>query len=149
MALWGLTKGVLAAAGVSGCFGFVSFLPLRLNDCSNAFSKCVSSGLLTSLGLATIAFAIALFHAVAFGLPLFLWLREFKIGNKLISLLAGFLIGFIPILAITFDSSPAKWQEGFLVGLIPYLMLGVVGAISGLTAWIVWNRSLPLKSQNV
>jgi len=109
----------------------------------------------------TYAFAIALAHAVLLGLPLFLFLNWLGWANALSAVLAGFVIGSIPI-GILFwrlsnnDTGSSSWSgqtptmiDGVVTvnGWIEYAEIlaqfGGFGAIGGLAFWLVLKMARP------
>ena len=77
------------------------------------------------------AFMFAMFFTAAFafilGLPVALIMIRFRLVRWWSSILAGFLIGFLPSLW-------ASWPD-----YLGAMTLGGVGAIGGLTSWLVWH----------
>lgn len=85
---------------------------------------------LLSSGAIVFLFAFVFTSAATFilGLPLALVMVKFRLIRWWSSLLAGFLIGFIPALWVSWPDL----KTALMVG-------GGLGAIGGLTAWLVWH----------
>lgn len=113
----------------------------------------------------TYAFAVALAHAVGLGLPLFLLLNWKGWANGLSSVLAGFVIGSVPVGIFTWPYSGAGFSSSVsgvamivdgvptLAGWLRYLegvgLFGGLGAAGGLGFWLVvkW-AALPWHDRN-
>jgi hypothetical protein len=97
----------------------------------------VFAALTRSMTGGTLAFLIALPHALVFGLPLFLLLRAKKRVNAVSSIAAGFAAGALPISAMTalFAPSQGDWAS-YVLGA---LLFGVSGAIGGLAFFGLWK----------
>ncbi len=101
------------------------------------------------------AFAVALAHAVALGLPAFLILKRRGLTQSWVSLVGGFAVGALPyaVLALRWTSpspellaahivAPFAWPHYFaVVG-----GLGLLGMAGGVAAWGVWRRLAPAPS---
>lgn len=105
-------------------------------------------------GLAILVFVVAMAHAVVLGLPAALVLLRKGRESALTALVAGFLIGALPLGLFFALSQPADFSS---VGGVPTSVqgirtasgwigivqtaatLGVLGAIGGLSAWLCWK----------
>jgi hypothetical protein len=98
----------------------------------------VFAALTRSAAAGTIAFLIAVPHALVLGLPLFLLLRAKKRVNAVSSIAAGFAVGALPIAVVTVLFAPAQADDwaGYVLG---PLMLGGSGAIGGLAFFGLWK----------
>jgi len=114
------------------------------------------------LALAPYIFIVATGHALALGLPVFLWLRRRGKANGWTSALAGFVIGCLPMSVFGFPSrsqinysySANMWGrlrelvvEGAptLWGWVSYAeslaTFGACGAAAGLAFWLAWHHA--------
>ena len=98
------------------------------------------------------AFVVALAHAIAPGLPAFLWLRRFGETRWWISLPAGFIVGALPyaILALPWRAPPANLVAAHIIqpfswGRYAVLTggLGLLGMAGGIAAWTTWYGLRP------
>ena len=94
-----------------------------------------------------LAFALALVHATALGLPAFLLVKRRGLTHWWVSLLGGFAIGALPysVLWLTwtppspdasiFDPKFKSWLEyaAWIAG------IGLVGMAGGFAAWLTWR----------
>lgn len=81
------------------------------------------------------AFMVALAHATALGLPIYLWQRQRRKVLWQHGALSGLIIGAVPAsLLILFNMRGDWWQAAQFVG-----SAGMLGAIGGLAAWYAWE----------
>lgn len=86
---------------------------------------------------------VAFLHAILLGLPAYLLTQKLNIAKWWAGLVGGFLIGAGPwtILAwIGYGSLTMAYQHGDLK-LSP--IIGVIGMVSGFTAWLTWHLLRP------
>jgi hypothetical protein len=95
------------------------------------------------------AFAVALAHAVALGLPAFLVLKRRGLTSWWVSLLGGFTVGALPyaVLALPWTSPSPELVAAHIVPPFTWLHygamaggLGLLGLAGGIAAWLVWRR---------
>jgi hypothetical protein len=95
------------------------------------------------------AFAVALVHAVALGLPAFLILKRRRLTQWWVSLLGGFVVGALPyaVLALPWTSPQPELVAAHIVPPFTWLRygavaggLGLLGLAGGIAAWLVWRR---------
>jgi hypothetical protein len=122
-----------------------------------ALAAAIMAGLLAGqANIVFLAFIIALAHAICIGLPVALLFQRRGWLNIFAALAAGFLIGALPMgLFFAFLPQPdfasvdgvptAVDRQLTLAGWVGILqsagMLGLHGALGGLTAWLVWHGS--------
>lgn len=149
--LWGLT----AAALLPTCLQIIYFAGLEFA------SPYPNSDVL--LFIALVAFIVSLSHVVLLGFPGLLLLSKMRQLRGWSICLLGFLAGCLPVGLWAWPlksslrgASDSHWDgekmvssmvNGIptLVGWLNYvegvMLMGVLGAISGLAFWIVWNTS--------
>jgi hypothetical protein len=95
------------------------------------------------------AFAVALAHAIALGLPAFLILKRRGLTEWWISLPGGFVAGALPyaVLAPPWTSPPPDLVAAHIVPPFAWTHyaattggLGLLGTAGGIAAWLVWSR---------
>jgi len=117
----------------------------------------ILAGLTGSVGLAAIAFYIALGHAILLGLPLFLILRSRQWINAISSTVGGFIVGVIPGGVLSWPLTPGGGSVSIrgvptvvdgiptAAGWAQYLeilfYLGCFGAVAGFVFWLVLKVS--------
>lgn len=96
------------------------------------------------------AFAVALAHAVALGLPAFLVLRGRGLTQWWVGLPGGFAVGALPyaVLALPWTPPPPELVAAHIVPAFTWLRyftiaggLGLLGMAGGIAAWAVWRAS--------
>lgn len=118
----------------------------------------------SAIGIWIIAFVIALAHAVILGLPAYFILKKKNLIGWWVSILAGFVIGSLPIGIFSWPYDPksgnsfSRGEGGKLIpeivhgvptydGWISYLDLlilaGGLGAAGAFMAWLVWKKLSP------
>lgn len=94
------------------------------------------------------AFAVALVHAVALGLPAFLILKRRRLTQWWVSLAGGFAVGALPyaVLAPPWTSPSPELVAAHIVPPFTWLHygaiasgLGLLGMAGGFAAWLVWR----------
>jgi hypothetical protein len=145
--------GLLAAAATPACL-------ITLLELADQWLKLPphlrGAAFVAALNVWIIAFAIAFALAIALGLPAYWLALRYRLARWWASLLAGFAIGAIPF---AIESWPVRnagsyraWngQVDYVVNGVPtaagwlqyersVCMVGLLGAVSGLAAWLVWR----------
>lgn len=106
--------------------------------------------------VAAIAFFIALLHAIFLGVPFYFLVKKLNFIRWWMSLIGGFIIGSVPSAVMLFRSLSTPGSsyiengktlvangsitpEGLLQLLYSFTGMGLIGAICGLSAWLLWS----------
>lgn len=97
------------------------------------------------------AFAVALAHAVALGLPAFLILKRRGLTRWWIGLAGGFAVGALPyaLLALPWTTPAPELVAAHIVPQFTWLHytaiaagLGLLGMAGGFAAWLTWRSTI-------
>jgi hypothetical protein len=88
-----------------------------------------------SIAVALIAWAIGATHIVALGIPTFALLSHKRVANRWTLMLAGFVLGFVPMAIFTIQGAGLDLYGPFV--------FGVIGAFSAWVFWVVWGSLGP------
>ncbi len=89
-----------------------------------------------SLRIALMVWAICAAHVFAFGVPAFLALQRIQLANRWSLMLAGLVLGSIPI---TLASLPNALRGGSF-NFSGTLVFGLLGVLSAWVFWFSWSR---------
>ena len=87
--------------------------------------------------LSVMTFIVALAHALALGLPMFLLLRWRRRLRWWASLVGGFLVGNMPYAIVSFPSVQGT-ADAWRIYAETAAFLGGLGMAGGFAAWLVW-----------
>ena len=101
----------------------------------------ITGGERGSLAIALIAWAVGAAHIAVLGIPAFAVLWRKQIATRLSLMVAGFLLGFLPLAIVSIPNV----LRGGGIGFGPFVF-AVLGGFSAWVFWVAWLRLGPNSS---